>query len=220
MALAEENQLILQLGSWVLETACEKHKMLQDVYNLDTIVSVNVSALQIKQAGFVESVQRALETSRLEPDRLEIEITESVFIDSFRETVTLLGKLKDIGVRIALDDFGTGYFSLSYLRRLPLDTLKIDKSFIDDLEAQNISQKVIGDIISIAHQMDLFVMAEGVEHDHQLTCLTSLNCDGIQGFLLNKPLSEKDLEQMLKSSDKGTYNSSRSSASPQENRSR
>lgn len=217
--LAEETRLILPLGNWVLETACKKHRMLQDMYNLDTVISVNVSAIQMRGGGgFIDDVKRALEVSRLEPRHLEIEITESVFIESFRETVILLEKLKGIGVRIALDDFGTGYSSLSYLRRLPLDTLKIDKSFIDDVALQGISQRMIGDIISIAHHMGLFVIAEGVERNHQLDHLTNLNCDGVQGFLLNKPLSEEDLEQLLQSTVEDTFDNHRLSAMPRGNR--
>lgn len=200
--LAEETRLITPLGNWVLETACKKHRILQDTYDLDTVISVNVSAIQIKHARFIESVERALAISGLEPGHLEIEITESVFIESLSETVMLLKKLKDIGVRIALDDFGTGYSSLSYLVKLPLDTLKIDKSFIDDMMLRDTSQRMIGDIISIAHHMELFTIAEGVEHHYQLEYLTSMNCDGVQGFLVNKPLSEEDLERMLKEATK------------------
>ena len=204
--LAEDTRLIVPLGDWVLEAACKKQKMLQNTYNLDTVMSVNISTIQMKSPDFTKSVKKALAISRLEPRYLELEITESVFIESFSETVILLERLKEVGVRIALDDFGMGYSSLNYLRRLPLDTLKIDKSFVDDMDLQELSQQIIGDIISIAHHMGLFVIAEGVEHDQQLEYLTNLNCDGIQGFLLHKPLSAEDLEQMLQASVKSPHN--------------
>jgi len=145
----------------------------------------------------MESVKRILDVSGLQPRLLEIEITESILIDDFTSVVEKLKELKEIGVRVALDDFGTGYSSLSYLRQLPIDTLKIDKSFIDDIRLQNQPKIIIGSIILLAHEMGLEVVAEGIEINQQALYLEEKQCDYMQGFYFYYPLDKQEIEREL-----------------------
>lgn len=193
--LTEEMGLIIPLGEWVLKTACKKFKQYLDDYHLDACLCVNISVVQMKDPNFINIVNTALEESKLNPKYLELEITESVFIESYHDTSRLLGKLKEIGVKIALDDFGTGYSSLSYLKLLPIDILKIDRTFVNDMEMNE--KQIVGDIVSLAHNLDISVIAEGVEHDHQLDYLKKVGCDCVQGFLLGRPLDEEALKDLL-----------------------
>lgn len=192
--VAEDTRLIIPLGKWILSTACKKIVELMDLYQQpDIVLSVNISAIQIDDPEFIHMLKSTLEESGLPPRNLELEITESVMIKSLDRTRQILSELKDMGVMIALDDFGTGYSSLRYLQLLPIDTLKIDKSFIDNISENEKNKQVIGAIISLVHQMDILVVAEGVENEMQLNYLREEKCDGIQGFLLGKPLSVQEL---------------------------
>jgi EAL domain-containing protein (putative c-di-GMP-specific phosphodiesterase class I) len=195
--LAEETGLIVPLGKWILETACRKFVKLQERYNLDAYISVNISTVQIKDSSFAETVKNILNETGLDPSCLELEITESVFIESIDEAAPILIKLKALGIQLALDDFGTGYSSLSYLKLLPIDTLKIDKSFIDDLPEDPNQVCIVEDIISLGHKLGITVVAEGVEYTHQLNYLTKHSCDYIQGYLFSRPLDEQALEKLL-----------------------
>lgn len=195
--LAEEIGLIIPLGEWILKTACLKFKKLQEQYGLKAFISVNISTVQIKDSNFIKVVKSILSETGLDPKYLELEITESVFIESFHQTVPILNELKKLGLRMALDDFGTGYSSLSYLKLLPIDTLKIDKSFVDDLSVDNVQVQILGDIISLGHNLGVAVIAEGVEYPHQLEYLKNHSCDYAQGFLMQKPLEEDDLRMFL-----------------------
>lgn len=195
--LAEEMGLIVPLGEWILRTACEKFKRLQGTFDLDAYVSVNISPVQMKDKRFLEMTKNVLKDTGLNPENLEIEITESFFIESIQSTIEILNELKRMKIRIALDDFGTGYSSLSYLKALPIDTLKIDKSFVDDISLNALHKLVVGDIISLAHNLGVSVIAEGVEEEHQLTYLKTHDCDCVQGFLLGKPLDEEAVKSLL-----------------------
>ncbi len=144
------------------------------------------------KADFIDEIRELLENGSIPAHQLEIEITESIFIESAEKAAHILTKLKEMGLRIAIDDFGTGYSSLSYLNSFPSDILKIDKSFIDDMNAGVTSQKYVEAIISLAHVMDLEVIAEGVEEPEQLETLRRINCDYIQGYIWGRPLSREE----------------------------
>jgi len=195
--LAEEMGLIIGIGQWVLLTACHKFKELDTRFDQNLCVSVNVSAVQMRDKNFVSIVKNVLAETSMNPKQLELEITESLFIDNIEETIAMLNEIKSLNVRISLDDFGTGFSSLSYLRRLPIDTLKIDKSFIDDLSDKDASIRIVGDIISLGHNLDAHIVAEGIENNTQLNYLKANNCDCIQGFMFGKPMCFKDVEALL-----------------------
>lgn len=206
IATAEETGLIVPLGQWILRTACLKFKGLIERYHFnDVILSVNISAIQFDDPGFIAMLQAVLDESGLPPQNLELEITESVLIKSLDQTRRILDAVKAIGVKIALDDFGTGYSSLRYLQLLPIDTLKIDKSFVDHIRPLEESQQIIGGIIALVHQMNIQVVAEGVENEAQLDYLCREECDAIQGNLLGKAIPLPDLLKILDSCSPGAY---------------
>jgi diguanylate cyclase (GGDEF)-like protein len=195
--VAEETGFIIPMGEWILRRACEQFQTLQGLYPYEGIVSVNISAMQIMNPAFVPMVRDILHETGLAGKYLEIEITESIFISSMNYVIEVLNALRALGVRIALDDFGTGYSSLNYLQLLPIDTLKIDKTFIDQIERRHAKKQMIGSIISLVHQLDITVIAEGVETEKQLHYLQEHSCDCIQGFLWGKPLGADALVQLL-----------------------
>lgn len=196
--IAEETRLIIPLGQWILSTACRTFKNLMDRYHRDDLIlSVNISAIQFDNVNFVSMLERTLNESGLPGKNLELEITESIMINSLDHTRQIINELKSMGVKIALDDFGTGYSSLRYLQLLPIDTLKIDKTFVDSIREPVGDVQLIGAIISLVHQLNIFVVAEGVETESQLVYLKEKGCDGVQGFLLGRPLVEPDLFAFL-----------------------
>lgn len=196
ISIAEETGMIVEIGEWVLEKACAANKIWQDIYKEDMIISVNISPVELKQKNFADKVKDILKKTGLNPELLELEITENVLIESF-EFVEMLEDLKKIGVKISLDDFGTGYSSLNYLTKLPINTLKIDKSFLDAIKTDRKQKDVIESIISLIHKIGLEVIAEGVETNDQLDYLINSACDSVQGYLISKPLEEKQLAQIL-----------------------
>jgi len=200
--VAEETGLIIPIGQWILRTACMTFKNIHDTYNVNLVIAVNISAIQIMEPSFVQMVKNTLEETGLSGNFLELEVTESIFITSMDYVVKVLKELKQMGIRIALDDFGTGYSSLSYLQMLPIDTLKIDKSFIDNINLKNKNTQVVGSIISLVHQMDISVVAEGVENELQLNYLKNQECDCIQGFLWGKPLTEENVNILIQQTNK------------------
>ena len=161
------------------------------------MLSINVSVKHMMKSDFVEEIRSLLKENRIPASQLEIEITESILIESTEKASNILNELKDMGIKIAIDDFGTGYSSLSYLNSFPSDTLKIDKSFIDKMNSSDSSQKYVEAIISLAHVMDFEVVAEGVEEDDQLETLRRINCDYIQGFIWGRPLAKEDAEKLV-----------------------
>ena len=193
--LAEEMGLINSIGEWVLVSACEKIKNLQEQMDAEFIVSVNISPIQIRDQRFLHIVKKALRDSGLSPHSLELEITESVFINNIEQAVHILEELRALGITVALDDFGTGYASLSFLRILPIDTLKIDKSFIMNMGIDNSAKNIVGDIISLGHNLGVKMVAEGIESPLHMEYLKRHKCDFVQGFLLGKPMNEQDLEK-------------------------
>ncbi|MDT3428123.1 diguanylate cyclase (GGDEF)-like protein [Paenibacillus forsythiae] len=195
--VAEDSHLIIPLGMWVLRSACAYLKHLHELGFEHLTMSVNISMLQLLQTDFNELVLDTLQSSGLKPDCLELEITESILIESYEHVSAKLNELRDKNIKIALDDFGTGYSSLSYLTHLPISTLKIDKSFIDSIPAETNEAILLEQIMMIGKRMKMCVIAEGVERAEQLAYLQELGCDKIQGYLFSKPLAAKDMEQLL-----------------------
>jgi diguanylate cyclase (GGDEF)-like protein len=195
--IAEDSRLIIYIGEWVLREACSFMKSIHDRTGVLHKISVNISIIQLLQDDFVEMVLDSLEESGLAPSCLELEITESIFMESFESTVSKLELLKLRGIRIALDDFGTGYSSLSYLQQLPISTLKMDKIFIDSLADQAYSQSFVQTIIVLGHKMGLDVVAEGVEDASQLEFLNESGCDKVQGYLVSRPVPPRGVWELL-----------------------
>ncbi len=195
--IAEETGLIVPIGEWVLKNACSFIKKLHKKGYTDCRVSVNISVRQLQQDSFVKTVSETLEEAGIPPACLEIEITESIFMETFYEINERLNQLRKIGVNIALDDFGKGYSSLTNLEQLPINTLKIDKLFIDNIAGSRDNKSIMGLIIQIGHTMGLNVVAEGVETEEQYSYLRRNNCDIVQGFLLGRPVAEETAASLL-----------------------
>lgn len=194
--VAEDTHFIIPLGTWVLQTACAFLKRLERDGYKGLTVSVNISILQLLQEDFLDIVEEALSHNEIEAQYLELEITETILMESFDRIIARLKRLRDKKVRIALDDFGKGYSSLSYLKQLPITTIKVDKSFIDYITNDN-QDDLIGHIISLGKNMGMSVVAEGVEEQCQLNYLVLHECDKIQGYLFSKPLPENAIIHML-----------------------
>jgi EAL domain-containing protein (putative c-di-GMP-specific phosphodiesterase class I) len=187
--LAEETGLILSLGQWVLQQACAQLQSWQQHEDTcDLVLAINVSARQFHQAGFCEQVRKVLREQGVMPNRLKLELTEGMLLENIEETVANMHALKAIGVRFSLDDFGTGYSSLQYLKRLPLDQLKIDQSFVRELACDQSDQAIVLTIIAMARSLKLDVIAEGVETSAQRALLEQLGCVRYQGYLYSRPL--------------------------------
>ncbi len=193
--IAEDTGLILSIGEWVLRTACvEARKSYGN--EKPFVISVNLSASQFRQQNLFSIVESALKDADLPPDLLELEITETMSMKNPEDTMAVLRKLKDLGIRIAIDDFGTGYSSLSYLKRFPIDTLKIDRSFIIDIPENSRDAEIVKAIITMAHSLDLSVIAEGVEMEPQAQYLLENGCEKIQGYLFSPPVPLLEFEKL------------------------
>jgi EAL domain-containing protein (putative c-di-GMP-specific phosphodiesterase class I) len=197
--IAEETGLILPIGQWVLETACTQLKEWQNqAVTRELVLAVNVSAKQFRQAEFVDQVRSALQANAVNPKLLKLELTESLLLDNIESTICKMKVLKEIGVQFSLDDFGTGYSSLQYLKRLPLHQLKIDQSFVRDLTVDNSDKAIVDTIISMAHSLNLDVIAEGVEMEEQRQYLEKAGCLKYQGYLFSKPVPIDQFEALLR----------------------
>jgi len=199
--LAEETGLILPIGQWVLESACAQLKAWQqDALTRDLVLSVNVSAKQFRKADFVTQVQAVVQRHAIKPMLLKLELTESLLQEDIEVTVATMNALNEIGIQFSLDDFGTGYSSLQYLKRLPLDQLKIDQSFVRDISTDSSDKAIVQTIIAMAHNLNLDVIAEGVETEEQRQFLLNNGCTHYQGYLFSKPLPIEQFEAVLKQS--------------------
>jgi len=196
--VAEDIGLINPIGEWVLREACRQIRAWQDDGLPPLIVAVNVSPLQFRQAGFVDTVARALATSGLEARFLELELTEGTVMDDVELSLDALSALKRMGVELALDDFGTGYSSLAYLKRFPVGKLKIDRSFVRNLEVDADERAIASTIVSIGRSLRLSVLAEGVETKEQYAILRDIGCELVQGYLFSRPLPPEDLVRFLR----------------------
>ena len=195
--LAEDSGLIVALGDWVMRTGCLQNKAWQDAGLAPMRLSVNFSARQFQQATFIASVAEILQETNLDPRWLELELTESSIMKEPEQAIEKLHELKLMGIKVAIDDFGTGYSSLNYLKRFPIDTLKIDKTFVSDVCKDPHDTAIVRAIITLGHALDLTVIAEGVETQEQLQYLSSLGCDVVQGFLFSKSLEARVFEELL-----------------------
>jgi len=196
--LAEETGLILPIGKWVLEAACEQLKKWQkNEHTRGFVLSINVSAKQLHQADFVDMVKASVKRFDINPTLLKLELTESMLLENIENSIATMNALSEIGVLISLDDFGTGYSSLQYLKRLPLDQLKIDQSFVRDLVSDNSDRAIVRTIIVMAHSLNLDVIAEGVETEEQRQLLMNKGCIHFQGYLFGKPVPIEQFEALL-----------------------
>jgi diguanylate cyclase (GGDEF)-like protein/PAS domain S-box-containing protein len=196
--LAEETGLIVPIGEMVLREACHRCKEWHDLGLSDLTISVNISASQFHKHDLEKVVASILFETGLPPKALELELTESTVMKSPAQAIIMLGKLKALGINISIDDFGTGFSSLSYLKHFPIDTLKIDKSFIMNLESDHANAMISKAVISLAQSLKLKVVAEGVENESQLSFLSQENCDYAQGYYFSKPLDWDQMNKLLK----------------------
>jgi diguanylate cyclase (GGDEF)-like protein/PAS domain S-box-containing protein len=196
--IAEETGLIIPIGSQILYKAAEQISTWNKA-NIDRHkVAINISAKQFNQPDFLKQLEVTLDNFKLAADNIEIEITEAAIMENIDAAIKTMNEIKDLGITIAMDDFGTGYSSLSYLKIFPIDTLKIDMSFIRDMESSEVNKSIVKTIIDLAHTLKLNVVAEGVEHQHQTNTLLAMDCDVVQGYLYSKPVPEEEMSALLK----------------------
>lgn len=195
--IAEKAGTIVQIGNWVLEEGIRAYRRWYDKYQYPMMLSLNISAIQFNRRDFVHTLLTLIEKYEIDPKLIELEITESILIDDFDSVVNKLHTLKEYGIKISLDDFGTGFSSLSYLKGLPIDTLKIDKTFIDTVIDDNSTKVITESIIAMVKKLGCETVAEGVETPEQLAYLQGVNCDNIQGFLLGKPMPAAEIDKIL-----------------------
>jgi diguanylate cyclase (GGDEF)-like protein len=197
ISVAELSGLIIPIGEWVLRTACRQLKVWQRKFDPELSISINLSARQFQQPDLVGQIRSAIVETGVNAGSVELEITESNAMQNAENTIYSLRELKTLGVRIAMDDFGTGYSSLNYLKRFPIDTLKLDQSFVRDIRTDSSDAAIVSAVISMAHSLHLSVVAEGVETEEQLAFLALQQCDVIQGYLFSQPLAAEALEPLL-----------------------
>ena len=196
--IAEETGLIMPLGEWILETACRQNAAWQSDGFPNLRIAVNLSLRQFQQNDLIEIINRVLTDSKLDPQYLELELTESVLMNNTEQAIETLQKLRNLGIKISIDDFGCGYSSLSYLKILPIDVLKIDQAFVRDIAASPNDAAIVKTIITLANNLHLQTIAEGIETEEQSTILSDLECDELQGYLFSKPLRADALRSFLK----------------------
>ncbi len=195
--LAEKNGTIIPIGNWVLEESIRQYAEWKQKFHQPMIMSINVSAIQYMKEDFVEHLISIVEKYDVDPKCIELEVTESVLIEGFESVVEKLNELRNYGIRVSLDDFGTGFSSLSYLKKLPIDTLKIDKSFIDTVLTDSPTRVITESIVKMVKTLGFEAVAEGVEEEQQYEYLHAIGCDIIQGYYLGKPQSVEEIERLL-----------------------
>lgn len=195
--LAEDNGLIIPIGEWVLREACRQNKLWQDMGYKPITVSVNIAVPQFEREDFVETIACALKDTGLEPQYLGIEITEGMAMKDVDMNIEKLHQLKDIGIKISIDDFGTGFSSLSYFTKFPIDSLKIDRSFIQNIENSSQSKTIVSTIVSMSSALGIENVAEGIETEEQLNFIRTVKCHKAQGYLFSKPINVEEFEKLL-----------------------
>ena len=195
---AEERGMILDIGKWVIGEACRQLRRWLDDGITDCRIAINLSSMQLIQSDIVGQILSTLDRYRVPPRMLEIEITETILMENIRQAIESLERLHARGLNIAIDDFGTGYSSLSYLKALPINSLKIDRGFVQDICSDESDQKIVQTLVSMAHSMEMKVVAEGVEDHAQLELLRGYGVDEIQGYLLSPPAEPGKLESMIR----------------------
>ena len=196
--IAEKNGTIIPIGNWVMGEAIRQFAGWKKKYGYEMILSLNISALQYKRPDFIDLLMKHVRENQVEPEEIELEITETVLIDDFKAVIERMLVLQDYGFRVSLDDFGTGYSSLSYLSGLPLNTIKIDKAFIDSVLVDPATKIVMESIIQMVHRLGYESIAEGIESYDQVEYLQEIGCDVIQGYLLGKPLDSDEIEELIR----------------------
>jgi len=200
--VAEETGLIIPIGRWVLKKACRDLRRWDEQVKskLPLFMSVNISSKQFLRPSLIDDIKAILDETGLSPDKLKLEITETALMEDVHETIPLIQRLKDMGVQIVIDDFGTGYSSMSYLQKLPIDTLKVDQSFISRIEnnSDDENKNIVETIVSLALKLGLKVVAEGVETDKQHSVLSQMNCQMAQGYLFSRPLKKEKMDELIK----------------------
>ncbi|HWQ43800.1 MAG TPA: GGDEF domain-containing phosphodiesterase [Desulfosporosinus sp.] len=194
---AEETAFVVPIGKWVIDTACKVCNTINNSYGLNLYMSVNISAIQLKQTDFKESVMNAIINSGIEASNLELEVTESCFIENFDNVVSVLKALQDEGIRITLTDFGTGNLALSHLKNMPINMVKLDKEFIDEIDQSNPQGALTESIISLVHKLNIEMLAGGVENKEQFDYLIKGKCDNIQGYFFEQPVPEEMIEGII-----------------------
>lgn len=196
--LAEHSGLILRLGEWVLSEACAQQRRWQSKGLPPVRVAVNVSPFQLRDHGFVSTVRQVLDVTRIEPDLLELELTESHALHDDSDVARAVDELRAMGVAVALDDFGTGFSSLAYLKRMRVDTIKIDRSFVRNLASDRVNATIVAGVLAIGRGLGLRVVAEGVEHDSELAFLRKHDCRYVQGYLTGRPEPADEIGHLLR----------------------
>lgn len=194
----EETGMVVEVGEWAIREACLQHRRWMDAGLAPVRVAVNLSARQLREISFVSVLRRLLDETAVGPEGIEIEITESMIMSDKDAAITALTELHELGVCVAMDDFGTGYSSLSYLRQFPIDTIKIDRSFVSDITSNSDDAEIIRTIINMGRTLNKKIVAEGVETEEQLALLAEYNCDQVQGYLISRPVPGEDLTDMLR----------------------
>ncbi|OED36892.1 hypothetical protein AB833_25475 [Chromatiales bacterium (ex Bugula neritina AB1)] len=195
--IAERTGLIVPIGEWILEQACTQAAEWRSAFAFDFRLAVNVSIKQLHDSDMVSTVQRILDRSQLPAQSLTLELTEGMVMENAESNIELLHQLKSLGIKLSIDDFGTGYSSLSYLQRFPLDELKIDRSFIEEVKSEEIRTPIVRAMVSLAHDLGMTVVAEGIETDIQLNHMKTLQCELFQGYLCSKPVIAKAFSELL-----------------------
>lgn len=198
ISIAEESGLIIDIGNWVLREACKKAQEIINAGMPPIKVCVNLSTVQFKDKNLVRTIKKALIDSKLHPDFLELEITESMLMDNLDDALIMLRNLKNLGISLSIDDFGTGYSSLSHLKRLPIDIVKVDQTFVRDIPNDLNDMEITSAVISMAHNLQLKVVAEGVETEDQLDFLTIAKCDYAQGYYFSKPVPGETIASVIR----------------------
>ncbi len=194
---AEQRGLIIEIGDWVIREACRQLRDWLDRGIRDCRIAINLSTVQLVKSDVVERIFSRLEEFNVPPRMLEIEITETILMENVRQAIESLERLHARGISISIDDFGTGYSSLGYLKTLPIDNIKIDRSFVKDICIDENDQKIVQTLITMAHSMGMRVVAEGIEHREQLELLGECDVDEVQGYLLSRPVAPAAIEALI-----------------------